>query len=568
MSLTTPIDFTNHSRFKVKKLLLTEKDRLSTVGTLKTSEDEPEIVWKVSCYFDYNTVAEYTILNQLNEMLDWCPHFTKSYGMEVLPVHPRIRDQPRGSLPFDMSDVKKETPKKGKKAKKVKKVKKNGVCGEPSPGKGKITVDDSEKPEESRSNNVKWCKNEFIFQEYVESDYGSARKYFTECNPGNGEIYSVMQQVSIALLFSQDYCKFTHYDLHSDNVLVRPTEFPHKLYICDNGKDSLYVKTFGVEPVIIDTGYSYSSAINGQPLDMCTHNIHLGYTTHTFDKHYDLRMWLLNVIEDYPNREKKMAEKLDGYFSKYKDIYRRHHMTPHGWFRSESDMDGINEHLRDIIERRAPNRSILCTKTSDTLLCIGHLITVPLEPNEIHEEETEEESEAHFKRLWAAISKNFWTCENKLGGVNIRMYFWKCVLEYARGSKEEFSQKCLDFLSEYSIKITPGSVDFDLIYDSLHEFADRYKTLLLEFYERISKVRAKEEGFTKTPFDIVKLMEYVYRTTEKIETGEIVRVHSMKHRKSFDLALTPDQLTEANSLNSKKRAKFLTKIVNRLLSHQ
>ena len=110
-------DFTNPSQLQVRKLLLIEKDRLSTVGTLTFPESDEEIVWKVSCYFDFNTRAEYKILEQLNEMLEWCPHFTKCYGMQVLDVHPRIREHPRTGLPFDISLLKKETPKKTKKKK-------------------------------------------------------------------------------------------------------------------------------------------------------------------------------------------------------------------------------------------------------------------------------------------------------------------------------------------------------------------------------------------------------------------------------------------------------------------
>jgi hypothetical protein len=87
---------------QVRRMLLTEKDRLSTVGTLTVPGSEQEIVWKVSCYFDFNTRAENLILKQLNQMLIWCPHFAKSYGMAELSVHPRIREHPSSSLPFDI----------------------------------------------------------------------------------------------------------------------------------------------------------------------------------------------------------------------------------------------------------------------------------------------------------------------------------------------------------------------------------------------------------------------------------------------------------------------------------
>ena len=560
-------DFTNPSQLQVRKLLLIEKDRLSTVGTLTFPESDEEIVWKVSCYFDFNTRAEYKILEQLNEMLEWCPHFTKCYGMQVLDVHPRIREHPRTGLPFDISLLKKETPKKTKKKNNKKpNKKKNGVCGEPSPGKGKVDSPEKGSAEKGsaeksgKERNVKWCKNEFMFQEYIDSPFGSVRKFLTENQPDNGTIYSIMQQVSMTLLFSQEYCNFTHYDLHSDNVLVRDTNYPHKLYIPTGDGKPLYLKTFGVEPVIIDTGYSYSSAIDGSTLDMCTHNIHLGYTTHTFDKHYDLRMWLLNLIEDYPNGEKENATKLEGYFKKFKEVYRKHHMTPHGWFRSERDMDGINTHITDIVEKAAPARSILRSKTSDALLCIGHLLTLPLDQS--GEEGDEKKFEKELKRLWGVISKNFWTCENKLGtGVNLRMYFWKCVIDLCAKEKSLFKVGCLEFMSLYSLSVTEGSVNFDELYDSLHIFADMYKTLIFEFYERIHEVRQKENTFTKTPEEIVKLMEYVYRSSHKIQVGEIVRVHSMKHRKSLDLLLTPEQLVRANEMKACPRAVYLAEIV-------
>jgi hypothetical protein len=470
--------------------------------------------------------------------------------------------------------LKNNTPKKKRNNKKKKK---GGVCGEPSPGKGaggkgksknvsEVSNDKSEvsndKSERSESK-VKWCKNDFMFQEFVKSDMGSVRQYLTgDEKPCNGTIYSLMQQISMAIVFAYDYCEFTHYDLHSDNVLMRSTEYPHKLYIPRIGKP-LYLKTFGVEPVIIDTGYSYANVLEGEPLDTCIHNVHLGYTSHTSEKHYDLRMWLLNVIEDYPDGNKESAHKLEAYFKKFKELYRKHHMTPHGWFRSETDMDGINAELSDAIENAAPRRSVLYTKTSDTLLSIGHLITLPIIEEENYFDESEKEFMGNMKSLWGTISKCFWTCENKLGtGTNVRLYFWKKVIEFAREPRGEFKEKCLAFLSEYSVKIADNAVNFDDLYSALQDFADRYKHLILEYHERIDEVRRDEDRKTKSPMEIIKLMEYVYRSSHKIKSGEIVRVHSAKHRKSVDLTLTDDQIEEVNKCsNSDGKAEYLSGLV-------
>lgn len=68
---------------------------------------------------------------------------------------------------------------------------------------------------------------------------------------------SLLARVLIATSSAHAEIGFTHYDLHVDNILVRPTDVDIAGYITADGRRYV-VETNGLEPVIIDYGYSYT----------------------------------------------------------------------------------------------------------------------------------------------------------------------------------------------------------------------------------------------------------------------------------------------------------------------
>lgn len=78
-------------------------------------------------------------------------------------------------------------------------------------------------------------------------------------------IISIIKQVSLSLCIAQRECEFTHYDLHTDNILVMSCGIDDNFLYVVNETNQFIVPSRGYYPVIIDYGYSYTKNLNNLP---------------------------------------------------------------------------------------------------------------------------------------------------------------------------------------------------------------------------------------------------------------------------------------------------------------
>lgn len=99
----------------------------------------------------------------------------------------------------------------------------------------------------------------------------------------------------------------THYDLHTDNVMISNTRFDIHVYQRGDG-DFAAVQTFGISPVFIDFGFAFVKDYH-----LCTSVIHNhgGYTTYAFDEFVDARMLLVSSVSDLTDLFKEFPDHCD-----------------------------------------------------------------------------------------------------------------------------------------------------------------------------------------------------------------------------------------------------------------
>jgi hypothetical protein len=137
---------------------------------------------------------------------------------------------------------------------------------------------------------VKGIENNWIFMEKYPQTTLSDLIY-----KKNVKCSSVVTQAVIAISAAQQTKQFTHYDLHTDNILVVPTEFDYHKYILQSG-NSYTIKTEGISPVIIDFGYSYIDNISPYRTNM--EYMSRGYTTYEYDPLADMRLLITTLVYD------------------------------------------------------------------------------------------------------------------------------------------------------------------------------------------------------------------------------------------------------------------------------
>lgn len=110
------------------------------------------------------------------------------------------------------------------------------------------------------------------------------------------ETNSIINQLLLALLISQNKVKFIHNDLHFENVLVcecmKRTFILYIFPVTVGGTQRVsyaVVPTSGVFPVVIDYGFSFTEDLNGGPLYTGIHHNNKGYMNYRFDEFTDIK---------------------------------------------------------------------------------------------------------------------------------------------------------------------------------------------------------------------------------------------------------------------------------------
>lgn len=112
-------------------------------------------------------------------------------------------------------------------------------------------------------------------------------------------VISLLKQTLMGILIAQQYNGFTHYDLHSENILIQKCSYNDVYVWYDRAKGVPYVvPSLGYVPRIIDYGFSYSDAVKGGPHTTPLDFMKEGYMSFRTDKFADFRILLTSMMEE------------------------------------------------------------------------------------------------------------------------------------------------------------------------------------------------------------------------------------------------------------------------------
>ena len=182
-------------------------------------------VWKVSQGYDFVVDHEARVMEALLPLKSCCPNFMHSD--KVLTVN-------RNEIPVDMYDS-------------------------VEPINVPMTV---------------------ILMDYVQDSEGKPAKTLTDLEINSAlnvkQKYAITMQLLNALWFGQQHARFTHYDLHPGNVLVKETQTTGgALYLTESSVS--FTPLYGQIPIIFDYGYSYVSSHDHKPCLNTLEHAKIGY---------------------------------------------------------------------------------------------------------------------------------------------------------------------------------------------------------------------------------------------------------------------------------------------------
>lgn len=242
-------------------------------------------VYKISQYLNFMADQEYSVMKGLNSIRDFCPHFCKTYGKFKVNVIDTYRT---ADNPFEY----------GKKDSHI--------------------------------------ETDVLIMEHIE-DARKLYRYIKNDNISPDIILSLVKQTLIANLIAGDHLRFTHYDLHSNNVLIKKCPANSAFfYILDENRTYL-TPTYGYVPIIIDFGFSFNQNCENRPFYGTLAHTDIGFIPSVYDQHADSKLFLTSV--SYEMKKYKKSELSTTFRKLITSIYNKCDIDLEcGW----DDRDGVS----------------------------------------------------------------------------------------------------------------------------------------------------------------------------------------------------------------------------------
>lgn len=324
-------------------------------GILNFKKTKDQVVFKVSFDIDFSLEHEFDVLNRINTIRTFCPHFVGTYGMSCLPISNKFI-----SSHCQDSDDEEDYEDDGEDEENNEEEKEDDEdCDCDECNRKKMSLFDPD---------PNYLPSNILFLDYVSDiSYYKVLK-FGHKNIINSQILMLM----CALEISQQTINFTHYDLHLDNILIKTCdENLYHIYIIQNKK--YLVPTNGFYPVLIDMGNSFVDTLNGKPITSTLMNYQNGLQPNVYDKLNDVHHLLMSTFDYLEYRSPQW----------YSMCYRLMHEFRHvpiirgkGWKKLPVD---VSEEFMSYIKENIKDTTILKDYEYNLLDIISYVVDLPIE---------------------------------------------------------------------------------------------------------------------------------------------------------------------------------------------
>lgn len=476
------------------------------VGLLKLKENSNvQYVFKVSQYINYLVEHESIIMKGLNE-LSYVPHYCKVYGCIKTKINPQNRKE---GNPFDLNCDKTIT--------------KNVLL-------------------------MEHLTNAPKFYSYIKSD-----KISEEI------IYSTIKQVLMAVSIAQEKKKLTHYDLHSNNVLMKRCDKDLVfLYVIDE-KTQFLTPTHGHYPVIIDYGFSFIENCNDEYLWASLGHTEVGFLSDRFDWVADPKLFLVSVSNElkiYRNNKKSR---------KFRTIVKNmfHPLNIEwdcGW--DATDKYSTSDYLAELLDKYTKRSEFFRKMEPYCLDILQSLIILPLQ----------EQRYDSLLQAYNAFLDEFIKIEDQIGNHFYLLYVLQSIVNCARKEQMRYHYSdtreealssfkygvysCLDEVAKFC---RPKNINFEKMLCSLLVLGKCIEGVY--YFVMENKSFKKEQEYSKLP---LKSVNQIYscldvNLPDKYEYNDntVVFMLNCNTSKCIPFKLSKSQIRELNSIHSLSRGTYL-----------
>ena len=381
--------------------------------------DGEERVFKMSRYINHTVRHEMNILKSIGRISEFCPYFCTGGELWNVDVSKDFREQ---SNPF-------------------------------ATGKGKHVL------------NV-----DLLTMNYMKGrPFSSLVK---EEGVSDAAVFSCVKQVLAAVNIAQREERFTHYDLHSSNVLVKPCP-QNSVALFLAGGFASYTPSYGLQPMIIDFGFSHARESEKKPIYSSLAHTDIGFLTHRPDFMSDPKLFLISIAY-----EMKLYRETSVHCSHFRKVVRKIFRdlptdSNSGWDKGYTKISAIDA-VTDLTNPRGARSPLFNRYNHFALDVMQTMIRLPLRRKGF------EEIALAFK----TIDTELFALSNELGSPIFTVYLFQKMVDLAAALRQFYNNKQtrskavkvfkkmflkeLDKISRYCLP----KISFDKLLCGLYVYAD------------------------------------------------------------------------------------------------
>ena len=485
--------------------LLKSNGNQGVVGLFRTKTDAKHlVVFKFSQTVDYAIEHETRIYNQLRGVSSFCPNFPKHYGSITCNTN---------------IDSATETP---------------------------FT------PVASHMIPKRVLLSEYI-KGYQLNDYIRNPKIIR-----NNSVFACIKQLMIALHISQMQARFTHYDLHPCNVIVKPCDTDVVLLYVLDDSNQIAVPTRGHLPVIIDYGYSHTKNTGGYLTGSLAHT-NVGFHTYTYDWFTDARMFLLSTTNEMvKHRNNKHVKKLRSKVMDMCSAFPAEHDS--GWCHSSSS--SIIEHIGNLVVMHNSGSILFANNMHHCLEIIQTIVILPIEKQNFR----------NIQSLYSVFIREWKHIEDQMLNTQKMLHMLKCVVEAAKAVHGDYISKSTryeavrlfrnkvsedvdSFINYCNLK----SVNWEIMLCSLLELGRSMEGIIYirTIDERTTQQHDKEILKVSNMLDMYAHVDSVVSDNYTYNSNTKIIVVNAVNNTNDVLQLAPEYIRQVNKIHSHSRGAYI-----------
>lgn len=430
---------------------------LLNLNRKSSSRKDLKYVFKLSQYINYLIQHESVVMKGLNEISCFCPHFCKAIGTIKCKVNPKTQKE---GNPFDM--------------------------------------------------NVKYpIEKEVLLCELIEKSCKLYNYIRADERISEDILYSTIKQVLLAIIIAQRKKQFSHYDLHSNNVMMKKCNKDLVcLYVLDDA-NQFAVPTLGHYPVIIDFGFSYIEDLDDGPLWPSMGHTEAGFMSDRFDWVADPKLFLVTVSGEI--KEKRNSKKSKTFRRIVRNIFHPLNIEwDSGWDNVEDK--SASDYVTNMLEVYNEGSKLFEEYDHYCIDILQSLIILPLEKHSYKEIDVPYRT---FMKEWIKIEK-------EIASPFYNLHILKCIVDIARDIRASYMDSNTrntaikyfrDNVKSKIDEVASFCVLKDLHYEkmlcSLYVFSNNMEGVLFDVIQ--TRMIEKEKEYNKLP---LQSTEQIYGAIE------------------------------------------------------